>query len=246
METVVSLMIEAYMRIARLIFWKRRNAKFIIMLGGPGAGKGTVAAVLSEKLGLPHLNVGHLLRREIEKGTSVGRRWGAVIKAGKLVPESVVHSLLSRELNKPDYYNGAVLDGGARTLSQARQLRRLLMKWGNQVDVALFVDASDEDLVERLSLRWTCTGSDCGKTYHERFNPPAVAGICDSCHGKLSQRDDDRPEVIRERLATFHASFAPIRKYYEDAGVLLTISSTNTQGTAAVCQAALFAVEEID
>ncbi len=246
MEFVARLLIEAYMRMARLIFWKRRNAKFIVLLGGPGAGKGTVAAVLSEKLGLPHLNVGHLLRREIENQTDIGRRWGDVIKAGKLVPESVVHGLLARELASSKYESGAVLDGGARTLSQSRQLRRLLMKWGNQVDLALFIDASDEDLMERLSLRWTCTGKDCGKTYHERFNAPAVKGICDACRGRLMQRDDDKPAVVRQRLSTFHKTFAPIRQYYEDTGILITIRSTNEQGTAAVCEQALFAVEEID
>ena len=99
---------------------------------------------------------------------------------------------------------------------------------------------------ERLSLRWTCTGKDCGKTYHERFNAPAVKGICDACRGRLMQRDDDKPAVVRQRLSTFHKTFAPIRQYYEDTGILITIRSTNEQGTAAVCEQALFAVEEID
>lgn len=246
METIVSLFYEAYITAASLFHWRRRNARFIVLLGGPGAGKGTLAATLAAKFGIPHLNMGSILRREITEQTDIGREWGPAIKAGKLIPDAVIHKLLRRELAKRAYDNGAVLDGIPRTADQAKRLRRMLASLGNRVEVAIELDVDRPDLLERLALRRTCTKSDCGRSYHLKFLPPRVENTCDICGSPLMQRDDERPESIITRMEEFARTFAPLRAFYVRIGLLKVVRSTNAMGPEKVFDEVLFALDEHD
>jgi adenylate kinase len=199
-KSVINLFFETWIRLAGLFHRDRLGARFIVLLGGPGAGKGTLAAKLAPKLGLPHLNMGNILRREIAEQTDIGRKWGPAIKAGQLVPDSVIHKLLKRELAKSMYNDGAVLDGIPRTAAQAKRLRRLLASLGNRIEAVVLLDVSREDLLERLALRRTCTNSSCARSYHLKFMPPKVENKCDVCGSALMQRDDEKPAAVETRF----------------------------------------------
>jgi adenylate kinase len=243
-ETVANFFFELRIRIASLFHWDRRDARFIVLLGGPGAGKGTLAARLAPKLGLPHLNMGSILRREIAEGTAIGRKWGPRIKAGELVPDSVIRKLLKRELSQAKYNGGAVLDGIPRTARQARQLRRLLASLANRVEAVIFLDVVKADLLERLALRRTCTKSDCGRTYHLKYMPPKVDNKCDVCGSPLMQRDDEKAESVITRMDEFARTFAPLRRYYERLKLLKVVTSTNAMGPDKVFDEVAFYLEE--
>lgn len=234
---------EIWMRLARLIYWPRRDARFIVILGAPGAGKGTISSMLSEKTGLPHLNMGNLFRREIANNTAIGKKWGPVVKAGRLVPDKVSLKLLRAELCKHEYCKGAILDGFPRTLGQARRLRSMLTWWGNKVNRVVLLDVSVEDVLERLSQRKSCA---CGKTYHATMSPPKVANTCDACGKPLFTRDDDKPEVVRERMRVFDNTFGPLCDFYEAAGLLTRVETNNTKSTQDVLTDVVFTIEEFD
>lgn len=244
MKAVINFFFEVRIGIAKLFHWDRRDARFIVLLGGPAAGKGTLAARLAPRLGLPHLNMGSILRREIAEQTAIGRKWGPRVKNGELVPDRVVLALLKRELSQPKYSGGAVLDGIPRTVNQARWLRWMLAGLANRVEAVIFLDVAKDDLLERLALRRTCSNHKCGRSYHLKFMPPKIAGKCDVCGSELIQRDDEKPEAILVRMEEFARTFAPLRRYYERHGLLKMVRSTNDAGPDKVFDEVTFYLEE--
>ena len=171
----------------------------VILLGPPGTGKGTQAKLIAQRLGLAHISTGDMFREAVAKGTDLGKQAKTYMDRGELVPDEVTIGMLEERLAEPDAQRGVVFDGYPRTLHQAEALDAALERNGRAADVALHVTASDDEIVRRLSGRWVC--NNCGAIYHEQNRPPAKAEVCDQCGGALSQRADDRPEVVRQRLA---------------------------------------------
>jgi len=202
----------------------------IVLLGAPGAGKGTQAELLAEWLSLPTVSSGVLFREAMDAGTPLGRRAKEFIDRGELVPDEVTVDMIAERLSRPDCANGVILDGFPRTVAQARALEDLLGRMGRQVDVVAYIEVPTEVLLQRLSGRWTC--SQCGAIYHETFNPEAVEGVCDSCGGKLVQREDDTPEVQRRRIEVYNERTAPLIAYYREQGILSEVDGD--QGVEAV------------
>jgi len=170
----------------------------VILLGPPGTGKGTQAKLIAERLGLAHLSTGDMFREAVAQGTELGRRAKAYMDRGELVPDELTISMLQERLCQPDAQRGVVFDGYPRTLQQAEALDAALARQGRSADLALHVTASDDEIVRRLSGRWLCKS--CGAIYHELSRPPKQRGTCDECGSPLSQRQDDKPEVVRQRL----------------------------------------------
>ena len=171
---------------------------FVILLGPPGSGKGTQAAIVAERMGLAHIASGDLFRDNIRRETELGRRAKPFYDQGLLVPDDITIGMILERLKQPDCREGCILDGYPRNLDQAKALDAALGGRGQAVDTVLYIDLPDEELVSRLSGRWACR--QCGQIYHERFSPPKEPGVCDRCGGELYQRDDDRPETVRRRL----------------------------------------------
>jgi adenylate kinase len=216
--------------ITRKLLWRLRKPTFITLLGGPGAGKGTVAVELAPALGIKHLSTGALIRREIAQGTPFGKQVKEIVEQGGLAPDELVLAILERALRAPENRAGVILDGFPRTLRQAQMLDELLAKWGVLLTKAIWLELSEEDLIERLSLRRTCSNPSCGRSYHLKFEPPKKdADKCDACGSPLIQRKDDSTESIKTRLATYKEESAPLRQYYMGTagGVLAFINPTN-------------------
>ena len=191
----------------------------IILLGPPGAGKGTQARMLQERFGLVQLSTGDLLRAAVAAGSEAGRQAKAVMEAGALVPDEIVLAVLRERMAAPDIRAGIILDGFPRTDGQAAALDRLLAEEGQQVSAAISMEVDDAAMVERVAGRYSCAA--CGEGYHDRFKTPAVTGVCDSCGGtEFKRRADDNAETVRERLVAYHAQTAPLIAYYEGRGVL--------------------------
>ena len=171
---------------------------FVILLGPPGSGKGTQAAIIAERMGLAHIASGDLFRDNIRRETELGRKAKPFYDQGLLVPDELTIGMLLERLEQPDCRSGCILDGYPRNLDQAKALDVALAERGQAVDRVLYISVSDEELVSRLSGRWACRR--CGQIYHERFSPPKEAGVCDRCGSELYQRDDDQPETVRRRL----------------------------------------------
>lgn len=200
---------------ARNVLRRRPNKRYYILLGGPGSGKGTLAVRLAPALGLPSLGMGDVLRREdIQK--EFGERLAAMSKGG-LLPDTLVHEILERELGQSAYNAGTIFDGVPRTLGQALLMERSLAWQGCSVERVILLELDDEELVERLSHRRTCPNPNCRRTYHLISNRPKVEGICDECKTPLIQRKDDVREVIVERLRKYREEIVPLRIFYEDA-----------------------------
>lgn len=193
----------------------------LILLGPPGAGKGTQAKMLTERFAIPQIATGDILRGAVQAGTPLGLQAKAFMDAGALVPDKVVIGIVRERLQQEDCHQGFILDGFPRTVAQADALQGNLAALGRQLDrvVSLTVDA--DALVERLTGRRTCRG--CGRGYHVAFDPPQRADRCDACGGELFQRDDDREETIRKRLAVYAQQTAPLIEYYRAAGVLVEL-----------------------
>ncbi|MGY6409972.1 MAG: adenylate kinase [Alkalilacustris sp.] len=196
----------------------------IILLGPPGAGKGTQARMLQEAHGLVQLSTGDLLRAAVKEGTEAGKAAKAVMEAGGLVSDEIVLAILSDRMAQPDVRQGVILDGFPRTTVQAEALDKLLAEEGNDIAAAISLDVDDGAMVERVSGRYTCAS--CGEGYHDRFKTPAVSGACDKCGGtEFTRRSDDRAELVRERLASYHAQTAPLIAYYEGRGLLSRVDA---------------------
>jgi adenylate kinase len=194
----------------------------VILLGPPGAGKGTQARILQDEAGLVQLSTGDLLRAAVAEGTSAGRAAGAVMEAGGLVPDEIVLAVLAERLQAPDTAAGVILDGFPRTAAQAHALDALLARNGWRVEAAIALEVDDAQMVERVSGRFTCAA--CGEGYHDSFKRPAVAGTCDACGGgAFKRRADDNAATVTARLAAYHAETAPLAAHYAAQGVLTRI-----------------------
>ncbi|HWQ28492.1 MAG TPA: adenylate kinase [Dehalococcoidia bacterium] len=209
----------------------------LILLGPPGAGKGTQAARIAEREGLAHISTGDMFRDAVREGTELGKLAKSYMDRGELVPDDVTIRMLLERLRRPDARRGFVLDGFPRNVAQACALDEALAAEGLAIDLALHISVSDDELVRRLSGRWMCR--QCGAIYHETNNPPAVAGRCDRCGGELYQRDDDRPDVVRARLEKQKPP-EDLLAYYRQAGKLVDVNGE--QDLDAVTQSLLEAI----
>ena len=196
----------------------------IIMLGAPGAGKGTQAKMIAEKYSIPHISTGDIFRANIKNGTELGKKAKTFIDAGQLVPDELVVDLVIDRFKEDDCKNGYVLDGFPRTIPQAEALDKALAALGDKVDYAIDVNVPDENIVNRMGGRRACVG--CGATYHLVYAPTKTEGICDVCGKELILRDDDKPETVQKRLNVYHEQTQPLIDYYTNAGILKTVDGT--------------------
>ena len=196
----------------------------IIMLGAPGAGKGTQAKKIAAKYNIPHISTGDIFRANIKNGTELGKKAKTYMDQGLLVPDDLVVDLVVDRVGQDDCERGYVLDGFPRTIPQAEALTKALADMGQKVDYAIDVDVPDENIVRRMSGRRACVG--CGATYHVVYAPTKKEGICDTCGGELILRDDDKPETVQKRLNVFHDQTQPLIDYYTEAGILKTVDGT--------------------
>lgn len=196
----------------------------IIMLGAPGAGKGTQAKMIAEKYSIPHISTGDIFRANIKEGTELGKKAKTYMDKGELVPDELVVDLVVDRLAKDDAAKGYVLDGFPRTIPQAEALDAALAKRNEKVDFAIDVNVPDENIVKRMSGRRACVG--CGATYHIVNVPPKKEGICDTCGGELILRDDDKPETVLNRLSVYHEQTQPLIDYYTKEGIFKTVDGT--------------------
>lgn len=202
----------------------------LILLGPPGAGKGTQAVMLVERFGIPQISTGDMLRAAVREQTAMGLKAKEHMDAGGLVPDEVVIGIVRDRLQQDDCAAGFILDGFPRTVPQADALQQTLAELSKELDAVISLQVDTEALVERLTGRRSCP--DCGKGYHVTFDPPATPGQCDVCPGTLVQRDDDREETIRNRLTVYHEQTAPLEDYYQQAGLLKPVDGM--AGIAAV------------
>ena len=206
----------------------------LILLGAPGAGKGTQAEILCKKLGIPTISTGNILRAAIKEGTPTGLKAKSYIDAGKLVPDEVIIGIVHERLAQDDCKNGYILDGVPRTIAQAEALE----KAGIKFDAVVSIEIGEEEILRRMSGRRVCEA--CGSSYNVEAIPPRVEGICDNCGGKLIQRKDDTPETVRERLKVYHTETEPLVDFYAARGLLRPVRSDDTkEGTTQAILAAL-------
>jgi len=196
----------------------------IIMLGAPGAGKGTQAIKIADKYHIPHISTGDIFRANIKNGTPLGQKAKEYMDKGLLVPDELVVDLVVDRVNQEDCTNGYVLDGFPRTIPQAEALDQALLNVGQKMDYAINVEVPDENIVNRMSGRRACV--DCGATYHIVYIPTKKDGICDVCGGNLILRDDDKPETVLKRLTVYHEQTQPLIEYYTKAGILKEVDGT--------------------
>jgi adenylate kinase len=198
----------------------------IILIGPPGAGKGTQAKRMIDRLGVPQISTGDMFRAAVKDGTPMGIKAKEYMDKGALVPDEVVIGVVDERFGKPDAKQGFILDGFPRTIEQAKALDGLLDKLGISLDHVVVIEVPDDFLVERLTGRRTCKG--CGYMHHIEFDPPKTEGVCDKCGGELYQRDDDQEATIRERLTTYHAQTSPLIDYYSKKGIVRKIEGTGS------------------
>lgn len=190
----------------------------LIMFGAPGAGKGTQAAILSERLGIPTISTGNILRAAVKNGTPVGLEAKRYMDAGQLVPDQVIIDIIVERLGEADCRNGFILDGVPRTIPQAEALENAGVKF----DCVLDIEVPDSEIMNRMTGRRACTA--CGATYHVVAAPPKREGVCDSCGAPLVQRDDDKPETVQSRLDVYHSQTEPLKEFYAQRGVLKSVA----------------------
>ena len=206
----------------------------LILLGAPGAGKGTQAEILSKELNIPTISTGNILRAAIKDGTPIGLKAKEYINAGRLVPDDVIMGIIKERLEEDDCANGYILDGVPRTIPQAVAMEEM----GIDIDKALSIEIDDEIIIDRMTGRRTCR--DCSRTYHIKANPPKVEGVCDACGGELTIRKDDADETVKERLRVYHHETEPLKAFYKDRSKLVTVDNQPTiEDTTAVIKNAL-------
>lgn len=203
---------------------EREKRMKIIMLGAPGAGKGTQAKKIAEKYHIPHISTGDIFRANIKNGTELGKKAKTYMDQGLLVPDELTVDLVIDRVGQDDCKDGYILDGFPRTIPQAECLDAALEKRGEKVDFAINVEVPDENIVNRMSGRRACVG--CGATYHIKYNPTKVDGVCDACGEKLVLRDDDKPETVQKRLGVYHDQTQLLIDYYTKSGVLKEVDGT--------------------
>ena len=194
----------------------------LILLGAPGAGKGTQAEILSRELGIPTISTGNILRAAMKAGTEVGLKAKSYVDSGKLVPDDVIIGIIRERLAEPDCKNGYILDGVPRTIPQAQTMEDM----GIDIDCALSIEIGDDTIIRRMSVRRTC--KNCSQTFHIVNNPPKVEGVCDACGGELTIRKDDAPETVKARLDTYHRETEPLKAFYAERGKLKTVENQPT------------------
>ena len=206
----------------------------LILLGAPGAGKGTQAEILSKELNIPSISTGNILRAAMKNGTPVGLKAKSYVEAGQLVPDDVIIGIIEERLAQPDCSNGYILDGVPRTIPQAQAMEEK----GVGIDWAVSIEVADQVIVERMSGRRTC--KNCSQTFHIVNNPPKQEGICDFCGGELTIRKDDAPETVRTRLEVFHKETEPLKDFYAERGKLKTVDNQpSIEATTAAIREAL-------
>jgi adenylate kinase len=199
---------------------------YIVLLGPPGAGKGTQAKIISEKLDLPHISSGDIFRENLKNKTKLGELARGYIERGELVPDNVTIAMIRDRLSRPDCENGALLDGFPRTPTQAEALDSMLAGFGGQVDCVPYIKVPEEVLIERLTGRWTCRAA--GHIFHEKFNPPQEPGVCDYDGSELYQREDDKAETVIRRIHVYLEQTEPLIGYYRQQGKLIEIDGTQS------------------
>ena len=206
----------------------------LILLGAPGAGKGTVAKRLTDLDGSVQISTGDILRGAVAAGTELGKKAEAFMTAGDLVPDDLIMGIMEERLQEPDCANGFLLDGFPRTIPQAEALKELLARIGVSLDFAVEIDVPRDVILDRLTTRRTCV--DCGAIYNVKSMPPKVEGVCDKCGGKIVQRDDETEEAISNRLDVYNEKTAPLVGFYKGEGMLLTVSATESDAVVEAIQ----------
>lgn len=200
----------------------------LILLGAPGAGKGTVAKLLTALDGSVQISTGDILRGAVQAGSDLGKQAEAFMKAGDLVPDELIMGIMETRLQEPDCANGFLLDGFPRTIPQAEALNKLLEKIGVKLDMAVNIDVPRDVILDRLTTRRTCSNTDCQAIYNVKSNPPKSEGICDKCGSPVVQREDETEAAISHRLETYNEKTAPLIGFYEKEGLVLTVSATSS------------------
>lgn len=198
----------------------------LILLGGPGSGKGTQASLITQKYNLLHISTGELFRGHIKNQTPLGLKAKSFIDAGDLVPDEVTIQMVQDRLSDPEAAQGIVLDGFPRTNQQARSLDSILQSLNRKLSAVIYLDVDDSEIIRRLSSRLICRN--CQTPYHKEFSPSLIPNICDKCGGELYQRDDDKPETIKARLNTYHNLTAPLVEYYSEKKLLICVNGAGT------------------
>lgn len=200
----------------------------VILLGPPGAGKGTQAKMLTQKYGVPQISTGDILRAAVAAGTPLGKEAKSFMDRGALVPDAVVIGIVRDRLSEPDCQEGYLLDGFPRTVAQAEALTRMLRQMGAPLPAVVSLEVDEDEVVHRLAGRRTCQA--CGEPFHIKFHPPRVGGICDKCSGNLVQREDDKEETVRRRLQVYREQTEPLISYYRKQGLVKTVNGLGETG----------------
>ena len=202
----------------------------IIMLGAPGTGKGTIASILSEKLGIPQVSTGDIFRQNIKEGTELGKLAESYISKGQLVPDEVTVKIVEDRLKQPDTKNGVILDGFPRTVVQAEKLKEILAEKNKKLDITINLTTPEEEIIERIVNRRVCSNQECKAVYNVVLHPPKVEGKCDKCGSDLITRKDDNLETVQSRLDQYFKATSPLIDYYEKEGILYTAVVSKTVG----------------
>jgi adenylate kinase len=226
-----------YVLVTNRLHW--RDDMKLILLGAPGAGKGTVAKMLTAIDGSVQISTGDILRGAVQAGTDLGREAEAYMKKGDLVPDALIMGIMEKRLQEPDCRQGFLLDGFPRTIPQAKALKELLARLNIKLDMAVNIEVPKDVILDRLCTRRTCSNPECQAIYNVKSNPPKVEGICDKCGSPVVQREDETEEAISHRLATYNEKTAPLIGFYQQEGLLKTVAGTSSDAVVAAIKAEL-------